>query len=84
MSNPNTTQEVRELIHDTVDSTTRMVQKIHQTIANAPFDTLEMVDALEQSARDLRETQDMVVSAVYDTVRKINRKTQRLGDELLG
>ena len=84
MSNPNTNQEVRELIHDIVDSTTRMVQKIHQTIANAPFDTLEMVDALEQSARDLRETQDMVVSAVYDTVRKINRKTQQLGDELLG
>jgi hypothetical protein len=84
MSNPNTTQEVRELIHDTVDSTTRMVQTIHQTIANAPFDTLEMVDALEQSARDLRETQDTVVSAVYDTVRKINRKTQQLGDELLG
>ena len=84
MSNPNTTQEVRELIHDTVDSTTRMVQKIHQTIANAPFDTLGMVDALEQSARDLRETQDTVVSAVYDTVRKINRKTQQLGDELLG
>jgi len=84
MSNPNTTQEVRELIHDAVDSTTRMVQKIHQAIANAPFDTLEMVDALEQSARDLRETQDTVVSAVYDTVRKINRKTQQLGDELLG
>ena len=84
MSNPNTTQEVRELIHDAVDSTTRIVQKIHQTIANAPFDTLEMVDALEQSARDLRETQDMVVSAVYDTVRKINRKTQQLGDDLLG
>ena len=84
MSNPNTTQEVRELIHDAVDSTTRMVQKIHRTIANAPFDTLEMVDALEQSAHDLRETQDTVVSAVYDTVRKINRKTQQLGDELLG
>ena len=84
MSNPNTTQEVRELIHDTVDSTTRMVQKIHQTIANAPFDTLEIVDTLEQSARDLRETQDTVVSAVYDTVRKINRKTQQLGDDLLG
>lgn len=84
MSNPNSTKGVRELIHDTVDSTTRMVQTIHQTIANAPFDTLEMVDALEQSARDLRETQDTVVSAVYDTVRKINRKTQQLGDELLG
>ena len=84
MSTPNTTQEVRELIHDAVDSTTRMVQKIHQTIANSPLDTLEMVDALEQSARDLRETQDTVVSAVYDTVRKINRKAQQLGDELLG
>ena len=84
MSNPNATQEVRELIHDAVDSATRTVQRIHQTIANAPFDALEMVDALEQSARDLRETQDTVVSAVYDTVRKINRKTQQLGDELLG
>ena len=84
MSDPNSTKGVRELIHDTVDSTTSTVQSIHQAIANAPFDTLEMVDALEQSARDLRETQDTVVSAVYDTVRKINRKTQQLGDELLG
>ena len=84
MSNPNTTQEVRELIHDAVDSTTRMVQKIHQTIANAPFDALAKADALERSSRDLRETQDTVVSAVYETVRKINRKTQQLGDELLG
>ncbi len=84
MSNPNTTQEVRELIHDTVDSTTRMVQKIHQTIANAPFDALARADALERLARDLRETHDTVVSAVYDTVRKINRKIEHLGDDLLG
>lgn len=84
MSSPNTTQEVRELIHDAVDSTTRMVQKIHQTIANVPFDALARAGALEPLARDLRETQDTVVSAVYDTVRKINRKIEHLGDGLLG
>ena len=38
----------------------------------------------DMMARDLREAQDTVVSAVYDTIRKINRKTQQLGDELLG
>ncbi len=84
MSSPNTTKDIRELIHDAVDSTTTTVQNIHRTIANAPFDALAKADALERSARDLRETQDTVVSAVYDTVRKINRKTQQLGDDLLG
>lgn len=84
MSSLDTINEVRELIHDAVDRTTKTVQRIHQTIANAPFDALGMADPLERSARDLRETQDTVVSAIYDTVRKINRKTQQLGDELLG
>ena len=84
MSNPNTTKGVRELIHDTVDSTTTTVQNIHQVIANAPFDALAKADGLERSARDLRETQDTVVTAVYDTVRKINREIQQLGDDLLG
>jgi hypothetical protein len=84
MSNPNSTKGVRELIHDSVDSTATTVQNIHETIANAAFDALAKVDALERSARDLRETQDTVVSAVYDTVRKINRKTRQLGDDLLG
>ena len=84
MSNPNSTEEVRELIHDAVDSTTTMVQNIHQAIANAPFDALAKADGLERSARDLHETQDTVVTAVYDTVRKINREIQQLGDDLLG
>ena len=84
MSSLDTINEVRELIHDAVDRTAKTVQNIHQTIANAPFDALANADALERSARDLRETQDTVVSAVYDTVRKINRKTQQLGDDLLG
>ena len=84
MSSLDTINEVRELIHDAVHSTTRMVQKIHQTIANAPFDALARADALERSARELRETQDRVVSAVYDTVRKINRKIEHIGDDLLG
>ena len=84
MTSLDTINEVRELIHDSVDRTTKTVQNIHQTIANAPFDALAKADALERSARDLRETHDTVVGAVYDTVRKINWKTQQLGDELLG
>jgi hypothetical protein len=84
MSDPNSSKGVRELIHDTVDSTTSTVQSIHQAIANAPFNALAKADGLERSVRDLREMQDTVVSAVYDTVRKINRGIQQLGDDLLG
>jgi len=84
MNNPNSTKGVRDLIHDTVDSTTTTVQHIHQAIANAPFDALAEADGLERWARDLCETHDTVVSAVYDTVRKINREIQQLGDDLLG
>jgi hypothetical protein len=84
MSSLDTINEVRELIHDTVDHITKTAENIHQKIANAPFDALEDVDALEWPARDLRETHDTVAGAVYDTVRKINWKTQQLGDELLG
>jgi methylphosphotriester-DNA--protein-cysteine methyltransferase len=84
MSDPNSTKGVRELIHDAVDSTTTTVQNIHQAIANAPFDALAEVDGLARLARDLHETQDRVVSAVYDTVRKVNREIQQVGDDLLG
>ncbi len=84
MSSPNGTKGVRELIHDAIDSTTTTVQNIHQAIANAPFDALAEADGLEWLAQDLRETQDTVVSAVYDTVRKINRQIQQVGDDLRG
>jgi hypothetical protein len=84
MSNPNSAREVRELIHDAVDSTATRVQHIHQAIANAPLDALARIDTLERLARDLCETQDRVISAVYDTVREINRETRQLGEDLLG
>lgn len=83
MSNANDTKGVRELIHDAVDSTTETVQKIHLAIANAPLDALAKSDALEPAVHQLRETQEVVVSAVYDTVRRVNREVQQLGDELL-
>jgi hypothetical protein len=84
MSNPNSTEGFRELIHDAIDSTTTTVQSIHQAIANAPFDALAEADGLEWLVRDLHETQDRVVSTVYDAVRKVNREIQQVGDDLLG
>ena len=83
MSNPNSTTGIRELIHDAVDRTTATAQNIHQAIANAPLDALVSAEVLEQSARELRETQETALNAVYDTVRKINREIQQLGDDLL-
>ena len=83
MSNSNSTPGIRELIHDAVDKTTVTVQNIHKVIVNAPLDALAKADAFEESARQLRETQDTAVKAVYGAVRKINREVQRLGDDLL-
>ncbi|MFQ5352387.1 MAG: hypothetical protein ACE5EO_09615 [Candidatus Krumholzibacteriia bacterium] len=78
------TEGLRELVHDAIDETTTTVQVIHQAIANAPLDVLQRTAAFEQPARELRETQVMLMSAVYDTLREINRDVRRLGDELLG
>ena len=83
MNNPNSSKGVRELIHDAVDRTTATAHNIHQAIADAPFDALAKTDVLDRSALQLREKQTKVVSAVYDTVRKINREIQQLGDDLL-
>ncbi len=60
-----------------------MAHNIHQAIADTPFDALAKTDVLDQSALHLREKQTKVVNAVYDTVRKINREIQQLGDDLL-
>ncbi len=84
MSDSNDTRGVRALIHDAVDSTTQTVQKIHLAIATAPLDALAKSDALEPAAHQLRERQEVVVSAVYDAVRRVNREVQQLGNELLG
>jgi pimeloyl-ACP methyl ester carboxylesterase len=71
---------LRELVHATIDETTKLVQDTHASVANKPFAVLSMIEPLAAAARTLQEAERAASSAVYASIRAVNRGVQRAGD----
>ncbi len=70
-------------VQDTIDWTTTSIEGIHRAIATIPLDVMRQSGFLEQTANDVDALQDRSISAVYDTVRDINRRFGDLASDLL-
>jgi len=72
-----------EWIQETVDRTATSIEEIHKSIAAIPLDVMRHSGFFEQTADDVSELQDRSISAVYETVRDVNRRVAGLASELL-
>jgi hypothetical protein len=72
-----------EWIQNTVDRTATSIEGIHKAIAAMPLDVMRDSGFFEQTAEDVRELQDRSISAVYETVRDVNRRVGDLASDLL-
>ncbi len=72
-----------EWIQETVDRTATSIEGIHKSIAAIPLDVMRHSGFFEQTADDVRDLQDRSISAVYETVRDVNRRVVGLASDLL-
>jgi len=72
-----------EWIQQTVDRTATSIEEIHKSIASIPLDVMRSSGFFEQTADDVSDLQDRSLSAVYDTVRDVNRRIGGLASDLL-
>jgi hypothetical protein len=70
-------------IQQTVDRTATSIEGIHKSIAAIPLDVMRQSGLFEQTANDVSDLQDRSISAVYQTVRDVNRRVLGLASELL-
>ncbi len=83
MSDQSTDANLAGWIGETIDRTTTSVEAIHKSIAEIPLDFLRQNGLFEQTAEDVRDLQDRSISAIYDTVRDVNRRFSGLASDLL-
>lgn len=72
-----------EWIQQTVDRTATTIEEIHKSIASIPLDVMRSSGFFEQTADDVSDLQDRSLTAVYDTVRDVNRRISGLASDLL-
>jgi methyl-accepting chemotaxis protein len=70
-------------IQETIDRTTTSIESIHKSIAEVPLDLLRQSGLFEQTTEDVSDLQDRSLTAIYDTVRDVNRRFAGLASELL-
>jgi uncharacterized protein YoxC len=71
-------QSLAATVHDAIDEVTTAVEGIHKSVADMPLDMLAEITPLQSAVREVKDTQDQVIGAVYDLVRTINGQVRRL------
>ena len=71
-------------IHDTIDEMTTTVEDIHRSVAAIPLDALDALAPVHGAIEEVRAVQDRSISAVYDTIRAVNRGVERLATSVVG
>lgn len=71
-------QSLTELVEETVDKSATAIEEIHKSFADLPLKLLEESELLREPAREVRRLQDRTIGAIYDVVRKTNRRVAKL------
>jgi hypothetical protein len=77
-------QSLAELVEETVDKGATAIEEIHKSLADLPLKLLEESELLRKPAREVRHLQDRMIGAIYDVVRKTNRRVAKLVSDLIG
>jgi hypothetical protein len=83
MSELNADVNLAGWIGDTIDRTATSVEAIHKSIAEIPLDFLRQNGLFEKTTEDVGDLQDRSLSAIYETVRDVNRRFAGLASDLL-
>jgi hypothetical protein len=83
MSDLNADVNLAGWIGDTVDRMATSVEAIHKSIAEIPLDFLRQNGLFEKTTEDVGDLQDRSLSAIYETVRDVNRRFAGLASDLL-
>jgi hypothetical protein len=70
-------------VGETIARTATSIEAIHKSIAEIPLDLLRQSGVFEQTADDVSDLQDRSISAIYDTVRDVNRRFSGLASDFL-
>jgi hypothetical protein len=72
-----------DLVRKAVDEGATTAEEIHKTIADLPLEVLQRIDVFKDTVQDARRIQDASIGAVYDVIRKVNRRVTSLAGDLL-
>jgi hypothetical protein len=61
-----------KLIHDTVDGALNVIENVHQSIAQKPYQILANIGMLSAPIRRIEHMQYTITSYVYQTIRNAN------------
>ncbi len=80
---PSEVRRIARSVSGAIDDGATTVEEIHRTIAEAPLDVLDRLDVLPNTIAGVRRIQDETLTAIYDTVRKVNHEVADFTADLI-
>lgn len=69
------------IVDSSFEKGTRAVEDIHRTISDLPFQILETLGIMDQSASEVKKIHDESLAAVYGAVRDVGHKVIHFAEE---
>lgn len=76
-------QSMVELVQEIVERGATAAEDIHKSIADLPLKIIEDNGILREPVKEVRRVQDRAIGAVYDLVRRINRRVSAFASEVV-
>lgn len=77
-------KEILGLMSDAIDRTATAAEDIHKAVVGFPLDLIEEVAFLRKPAKEVHRMQERFITALYKMIRDINRRAEKLANELIG
>lgn len=76
-------EALKDLAQETVQRGVSGVERIHQTIADLPFEALERSGKLDERGQTIRTLQKNAIGAVYSTIRTVATEVGELTSQVI-
>ena len=76
-------KDIADLVEEAIDRGATTVEEIHKAIADLPLKVLEEIQILKKPIREFRRVQDRSIGVVYDLIRQINERINKLASNML-
>jgi pimeloyl-ACP methyl ester carboxylesterase len=69
---------LKDLVHDTIEHTTKLVEETHEAVAKKPVDVLTAIEPIADLARTVDDVRKLIAGAVFGSIHAVNRGVQKL------
>ena len=76
-------KKLLEMVQQTIEQAATTAEEIQKAVADLPLQLLEDNGLLVRPVREIRRTQERTIGAIYDLVRRINRRMGAFVADLL-